>query len=326
MPERILINEVGLRDGLQNQPVHVPLAGKLELIEALVAAGLRAMEATSFVSPKAVPQMADADALYPLLPAPESVRYSALVPNVRGLERALAAGAREVAVVLSATETMNLRNINMSLDEARQACLDVIAAAAARGARTKAYVAVAFTCPFEGPVACAQVMALAKAMFDGGAGEVVIADTIGAASPREVHELLVECVQAFGAERLAAHFHDTRGFALANAWAALAVGIRRFDASIGGLGGCPFAPGAAGNLATEDLVVLAEQCGFETGISVPRLRAAVKVAERLTQRALGGRTTAWLRAQELKLRPADLAAAALDGPAADVHRAITAHP
>ena len=298
MRERILVNEVGPRDGLQNQPVHVPLADKLELIGALVAAGIRAMEAASFVSPKAVPQMADADELFPQLPSPESVRYSALVPNARGLERALAAGAREVAVVLSATETMNQRNINMSLDETRRVCAEVIAAAAARGVRTKAYVAVAFTCPFEGPVARAQVMALAQAMFDAGTDEVVIADTIGAAGPREVHDLLGECVRTFGAERIAAHFHDTRGFALANAWAALALGIRRFDASIGGMGGCPFAPGAAGNLATEDLVVLAEQCGYETGISVPKLRAAVKIAERLTQRPLGGRTTAWLRTQE----------------------------
>jgi hydroxymethylglutaryl-CoA lyase len=217
--------------------------------------------------------------------------------------------------VLSATETMNRRNINMSLEEAQRACTEVMAAAAARGARAKAYVAVAFTCPFEGKVARDHVVALARAMFDGGADEVVIADTIGAASPREVQDLLGDCVTAFGAQRLAAHFHDTRGFALANAWAALSVGIRRFDASIGGLGGCPFAPGAAGNLATEDLVVLAEQCGFETGISVPRLRAAVKTAERLTQRSLGGRTTAWLRTQELKQqRPIEPATADHEGP------------
>jgi hydroxymethylglutaryl-CoA lyase len=222
---------------------------------------------------------------------------------------------------------MNRRNINMSLDEARRACLDVIAAAAARGARTKAYVAVAFTCPFEGLVARGRVLELAQAMLDGGAGELVIADTIGAASPREVHDLLGECVKAFRVERLAAHFHDTRGFALANAWAALTVGIRRFDSSIGGLGGCPFAPGAAGNLATEDLVVLAEQCGFETGISVPGLRAAVKIAERLTQRALGGRTTAWLRSQELKQQPPpEPAAAALGGPEPNVRRQTAAHP
>jgi hydroxymethylglutaryl-CoA lyase len=234
------------------------------------------------------------------LPLPESVRYSALVPNVRGLDRALAAGAREVAVVLSATETMNRRNINMSLDQARSACIDVLASATARDVRTKAYVAVAFTCPFEGPVEGRRVVELARQMFDGGADEVVIADTIGAASPRAVRDLLGDCVQAFGAGRLAAHFHDTRGFALANAWSAIEAGLRRFDSSIGGLGGCPFAPGAAGNLATEDLVLLAEQCGFDTGVSVPGLRAAVQVAERLMQRPLGGRTTAWLRTQELK--------------------------
>ena len=304
MSEHVLVNEVGPRDGLQNQPVHVPLEAKLELIEALVAAGIRSVEATSFSSPKAVPQMADADALFPRLPSPALVRYSALVPNARGLERALVAGAKEVAVVLSATDTMNRRNINMSLTETRQACAEMIATAAARGARTKAYVAVAFTCPFEGPVERAHVLSLARQMFDSGADEVVIADTIGAANPREVHELLSHAVAAFGSERLAAHFHDTRGFALANVWAALAVGIRRFDSSIGGLGGCPFAPGAAGNLATEDLVVLAEQCGFETGISVPGLRAAVQLAERLTQRTLGGRTTAWLRTQEQKAQQA----------------------
>jgi len=309
MAERILVNEVGLRDGLQNQPVHVPLEAKLELAEALVAAGVRALEATSFVSPKAVPQMADADALFPRLPQPDLVRYSALAPNLRGLERALAAGVREVAVVLSATETMNRRNINMTLEQARAASSEVIVAARAAGARAKAYVAVAFTCPFEGRVARSQVLSLAGDMFECGADEVVIADTIGAATPRDVHELLGECIAAFGAERLAAHFHDTRGFALANAWAALALGIRRFDASVGGLGGCPFAPGAAGNLATEDLVVLAEQCGFDTGISVPGLRAAVRVAERITQRTLGGRTTAWLQAQELKQRQPEPAAA-----------------
>lgn len=323
MADLVLVNEVGPRDGLQNQPVHVPLADKLLLIEALVAAGIRAIEATSFVSPKTVPQMADAEELFPKLPSPDLVRYSALVPNVRGLERALAAGAREIAVVLSATETMNQRNINMSLEQTLRVCADVISAAATRGARTKAYVAVAFTCPFEGQVARAHVVTLAKAMFDGGADEVVIADTIGAASPREVHDLLGECVRAFGAERLAAHFHDTRGFALANAWAALAVGIRRFDASIGGLGGCPFAPGAAGNLATEDLVVLAEQCGFSTGVDLPKLRAAVKLAERITQRTLGGRTTAWLQAQELKQAAlAEAPAAPLDREPRGDHRAI----
>lgn len=300
MSNRVMINEVSPRDGLQNQTVHLNLDEKLELINALVAAGIKSIEATSFVSPKGVPQLADADLLFPKLPCAEQVSYSALVPNARGFERALNAGVREIAVVLSATDTMNQRNINMSLDETRRACSEMIAVAGARGVRKKAYVAVAFTCPFEGKVAPALVIELATQMFDSGADEVVIADTIGAANPRDAHDLLGDCVKAFGTERIAAHFHDTRGFALANAWAALSVGIRRFDTSIGGLGGCPFAPGAAGNLATEDFVLLAEQCGFETGISVPALRTAVALAERLTKRPLGGRTTAWLQSQDLK--------------------------
>jgi hydroxymethylglutaryl-CoA lyase len=300
MSNRVIINEVSPRDGLQNQVTHLTLAEKLELIDALVAAGIKAIEATSFVSPKAVPQLADADLLFPKLPCREQVNYSALVPNARGLDRALIAGVREIAVVLSATDTMNRRNINMSLAETRRACSEVIAAAGARSIRKKAYVAVAFTCPFEGKVAPDRVIELANEMFEGGADEVVIADTIGAANPREVRDLLGDCVKNFGAQRMAAHFHDTRGFALANAWAALSVGIRHFDTSVGGLGGCPFAPGAAGNMATEDFVLMAEQCGFETGINVPALRVAVVLAERLTKRPLGGRTTAWLQSQDLK--------------------------
>jgi hydroxymethylglutaryl-CoA lyase len=300
MGDRIHINEVGLRDGLQNQPVNLTVEEKLELVGELVGAGITAIEATSFVSPKAVPQMADADQLFPRLPKADRVAYSALVPNVRGLERALLAGVREIAVVLAATDTMNLRNIKMSLAQAKQACIDTIVEAATRGLRKKAYVAVAFTCPFEGKVDPGRVLELVGEMFFHGADEVVIADTIGAANPREVSELLPECVRRFEAARLSVHFHDTRGFALANVWAAHSAGVRRFDSSIGGLGGCPFAPGAAGNLATEDLVVLAEQCGIRTGIDLPRLRRAVAVAERLTRRKLGGRTTAWLESEDTR--------------------------
>jgi len=303
MGDRIHINEVGPRDGLQNQPVNLTVEEKLELVGELVGAGITAIEATSFVSPKAVPQMADADQLFPRLPKADRVAYSALVPNVRGLERALLAGVREIAVVLAATDTMNLRNIKMSLAQAKQACIDTIVEAATRGLRKKAYVAVAFTCPFEGKVDPDRVLDLAGEMFLHGADEVVIADTIGAANPREVSELLPECVRRFGAARLSVHFHDTRGFALANAWAAHSAGVRRFDSSVGGLGGCPFVPGAAGNLATEDLVVLAEQCGFRTGIDLPRLRRAVAVAERLTRRKLGGRTTAWLQSEDTRGGP-----------------------
>ena len=288
------INEVGPRDGLQNQRVPVTTADKLRLIEALLAAGVRNIEATSFVSPKAVPQMADADLLLPQLPQTGSPRYSVLVPNERGLQRAIAAGAREIAVVLSATETMNRRNINMSLAEAVASCTATLAAARLAGLRSKAYVAVAFECPFEGVVAPAVVHQLTETLFKASADEVVIADTIGAAAPGDVARLLRPLVEAYGAARLSAHLHDTRGMAVANAWAALDVGLTQFDSSIGGLGGCPFAPGAAGNLATEDLVLLAQQSGFNTGIDLALLLDAVDLAAQITQRPLGGRSHAWL--------------------------------
>lgn len=298
MGDFILINEVGMRDGLQNLQRHVPLEGKLQLAQALVASGIRSIEATSFVSPKAVPQMADADQLFPRLPSRDKVGYSALVPNVRGLERAIAASVQEIAVVLSATETMNQRNINMSLAMTRAACIDTLRVAGERKLKGKAYIAVAFGCPFEGAVAPATVLALAKEMFDAGAAEVVIADTIGCANPAQVKHLMQECARKFGAARLSSHFHDTRGFALANVWAAMEAGVRKFDSSLGGLGGCPFAPGAAGNLATEDVVFLVEQCGFSTGIDIRQLRAAIALAERLVEHQLGGRTSCWLRTED----------------------------
>lgn len=301
MKPGLLVNEVGPRDGLQNQRVQIATDDKARLIQALVDAGVSAIEATSFVSPKAVPQMSDADMLLPRLPAPERVRYSVLVPNERGLARAMAAGAREVAVVLSATDTMNRRNINMSLAEARASCAGTLAAARAAGLRCKAYVAVAFECPFEGAVAPSIVHELADALVAAGANEVVIADTIGAAAPAAVARLLRPLVERHGASRLSAHLHDTRGMALANVWAAIDAGVRQFDSSIGGLGGCPFAPGAAGNLATEDLVLLAEQCGFETGISLPALLDAVAIAAELTRCALGGRSHAWLQRRQARL-------------------------
>lgn len=303
--EKLRINEVAPRDGLQSQPHPVSCEDKLMLVSALVEAGVTAIEATSFVSPRAVPQMADASELFPRLPERHRVRYSALVPNERGLERASQAGVLEFAVVLSATETMNRRNINLGLAEATKVCASTLAAGIRAGMTGKAYVAVAFACPFEGPVGEHRVLELAETMFEAGAIEVVIADTIGAAAPRAVSGLLRRAVRNFGADRLSLHLHDTRGFALANAWAAMEEGIRGFDTSIGGLGGCPFAPGAAGNLATEDLVLMAEQCGFETGIDVPKLRQAITLAESLTGTTLGGRTAHWLRAEDARRRARD---------------------
>jgi len=297
--EAIHITDVSPRDGLQNQAVAVSTADKLELVRRLAAAGVASVEATSFVSPKAVPQMADAaELLHQVQAAWPALRVSALVPNVRGLERAQAAGAREVAVVLSATETMNRRNINMGLDEATEVSAQTLQQARAAGLATRAYVAVAFECPFEGAVPAERVFALAQRMAAAGAQELVVADTIGAAAPTEVKARLATLLQALPGVALAVHLHDTRGLGSALAFAALEAGVRRFDASVGGIGGCPFAPGAAGNLATEDLVLMAEGCGLDTGISLSGLLHAVDHAQAVLGRPLGGRSAAWLRRQQ----------------------------
>jgi hydroxymethylglutaryl-CoA lyase len=296
--ERIAITDVAPRDGLQNQAVAISTEAKHELIRRLVKAGVRSVEATSFVSPKAVPQMADAaDLVARLCAEPLDLRVSTLVPNLKGLERAHAAGAKEIAVVLSATQTMNLRNINMGLDEATDVSEQTLAQARRLGLRTRAYVAVAFACPFEGEVPLNTVLRLARRMRDAGADEIVIADTIGAAAPGEVKTRFTALAQELDIAKLAVHLHDTRGLGAANAWAALEAGVRCFDASVGGIGGCPFAPGAAGNLATEDLVLMAERSGFRTGISLDGLLDTVDFAESLLGRSLGGRSSAWLRRQ-----------------------------
>lgn len=301
--EQIHITDVSPRDGLQNQPMQVSTAAKLRLIELLAAAGMQSVEATSFVSPRAVPQMADAAELVPQLKItlPE-LRTSVLVPNLKGLERAHAAGAQEIAVVLSATETMNRKNINMGLAQATEISEQTLAAAQRLGLRTRAYVAVSFDCPFEGETPLDEVLRLAQRMHRAGAGEIVVADTIGSASPGQVKQRLAALSGVVPVDRLAVHFHDTRGMGVANAWAALEAGVRRFDASAGGIGGCPFAPGAAGNVATEDLVLMAEHSGFATGISLNGLLDAIDFAEAQLQRPLGGRAITWLRRRRDKER------------------------
>ncbi|WP_315128227.1 hydroxymethylglutaryl-CoA lyase [Comamonas antarctica] len=296
LQEQIHITDVAPRDGLQNQAIHLATADKLRLIELLVDAGVASIEAASFVSPKAVPQMADAAELLPQVQSRfPALRTSVLVPNLKGLERAHAAGAREIAVVLSASETMNRKNINMGLDQACEVSEQTLAAARALGLRTRAYVAVAFDCPFEGATPLDAVLRLAARMHAAAADEIVIADTIGSAAPGQVKQRIAALRGVVPVERLAVHFHDTRGMGVANAWAALEAGVRRFDASVGGIGGCPFAPGAAGNVATEDLVLMAELSGFATGISLPGLVAAVDFAQDRLQRPLGGRAITWLR-------------------------------
>lgn len=298
MSAKIIVNEVGLRDGLQNQSRQVATADKLRLLEALLAAGVRHVEATSFVSPKAVPQMADAADLMGQVPDSGRVDYSVLVPNVKGYERALAANSRSVAVTLSCTETMNQRNINMGLDHAEAVCAEVMRRAASEGIIGRAYLSVAFVCPFEGKVGATVVYRLAQSMIDAGAREVIVADTIGWADPVHVAEVFGTLISRHGSEILSGHFHDTKGLALANCYAAFEKGIRRFDAAIGGLGGCPFAPGAAGNVATEDLVSMFESAGCDTGIDLEKLVAAIGVAEQCVGRELGGRWMEWRRSQQ----------------------------
>jgi len=293
MKEHVIVNEVGLRDGLQNQPRHVPIDKKLTLAQALLNAGIRHIEATSFVSPRAVPQLADAAELFAALPKEPDVTYAALVPNERGYERAVTAGARSVAVVLAATETLNAKNINMSLERATATCESILKRAKSDGIATRAYIAAACACPFEGITPPKAVLSLTERMLKAGADEIAIADTIGAGHPRQVADLFRGVVALVEPSRVAAHFHDTRGMGLALTWAALESGIRRFDSSVGGLGGCPFAPGATGNLATEDLVFMLAESGFETGIDLEGLVAAVGVAEDVTGQALGGKIMPW---------------------------------
>lgn len=294
--DRVIVNDVGPRDGLQNDPANVSPADRAELIRHLVRAGVPAVEVASFVSPKAVPKMAGAEQVVAGLD-PDAADYSALIPNRKGYELARAAGLRSVAVVLSATDTMNRRNINMTLDATIGVCAEIVEQARRDGVTGRAYVSVAMGCPYEGPVPEAVVESLARRMFDSGATEVIVADTIGAGNPAAVKSLFGRLVAAFGAERLSAHFHDTRALALANAWQALECGIRKFDASIGGLGGCPFAPGAAGNLATEDLVGLLDQAGFHSGIDLTALLEVVDYAGALVGHEVGGRSLAWLRSR-----------------------------
>ena len=292
--EQVIVNDVAPRDGLQNDPVAVSPGERAELIKRLVAAGLRAVEVAAFVSPKAVPKMAGATEVAAALDL-DRADFSVLVPNRKGYEMARAAGMRSVALVLSATETMNRRNINMGLDQAAAVCRETLQQARGDGLKARAYIAVAFECPYEGTVPDAEVERLAGDMFAAGAEEIIVADTIGAGNPTRAKALFGRMAAAFGAERLAAHLHDTRALALANAWQALECGVRKFDASAGGLGGCPFAPGAAGNLATEDLVSMLHQAGFQTGIDLTALLDVVLGMESLLGRPVGGRSLPWLR-------------------------------
>ncbi|HEY7941371.1 MAG TPA: hydroxymethylglutaryl-CoA lyase [Candidatus Limnocylindrales bacterium] len=287
LPEHVRIYEVGPRDGLQNESAAVPTAAKQRFIELLVAAGLREIEATSFVSPRAIPQLADADTLLPLLPpaGPDGpVRYPVLVANERGLARAEAAGARATAVFTAASDAFTQANIGMSVDESLAVFRPLVARARSLGWWTRGYVSTAFGCPFSGRVDPARVVEVAGALAELGVDEVCLGDTIGVGVPSQVHELTGRAVAAgLPLDHLAYHFHDTRGTALANVMAGLEDGVACFDASTDGTGGCPYAPGAAGNLATEDLVYLLDGLGIDHGVRL----AGVLEAARVIAEALG---------------------------------------
>jgi len=281
--DRVRIYEVGPRDGLQNEAVPVPLETKLRYLELLAGAGLREIEATSFVAPAALPQLADADELMAALPRRPGVRYPVLVPNVRGLARAEAAGIDAIAVFTAATDAFTTRNIRMTVDESLSAFAPVLARAGDLGWWRRGYVSTAFGCPYTGAVTAERAVEVASRLLALGLDEVCFGDTIGVGVPPQVRAIVERAVDAgIPIERIAFHFHDTRGTALANVAAGLSVGVRCFDASTGGTGGCPYAPGAAGNLATEDLVYLLDAIGLDHGVALNGiLRAARFIAEAL---------------------------------------------
>jgi hydroxymethylglutaryl-CoA lyase len=274
LPNRVRIVEVGPRDGLQNESNIVPTAGKAEFIRMLVASGLSEIEVASFVHPKWVPQLADAQELIQQLEPHAGVRYSALVPNMKGLERALATGIRRIAVFTAASETFNRKNINMGIQESIDGFKPVVARALTEGLSVRGYVSTCFVCPYEGPVSKEKVADVAHALFDLGVEEVSIGDTIGAATPKDVETTVGHLLAHFPAANLAMHFHDTYGMAIANVYQSLQMGITTFDSSAGGLGGCPYAPGASGNVATEDLLYLLHRLGIETGVDLKLVRRA----------------------------------------------------
>ncbi len=274
---RVRIYEVGPRDGLQNESVAVPTNVKLRFIELLVAAGLREIEATSFVSPKAIPQLADADELLARLPRTAGVRFPVLVPNARGLERAEAANVDAIAVFTAATDAFTQHNIGMTVDESLATFAPMLARAGELGWWRRAYVSTAFGCPYTGRVEPQTAVDVARRLLDLGVDEVCFGDTIGVGVPAQVAEVVsVAAAAGIALDMQAYHFHDTRGTALANVAMGLASGIRTFDSATGGTGGCPYAPGAAGNLATEDLVYLLDASGYEHGVSLDDVLTAAR--------------------------------------------------
>jgi hydroxymethylglutaryl-CoA lyase len=299
LPAEVRMVEVGPRDGLQNEAQTVPEAVKVQLIEQLVEAGLRTVEAGSFVSPKWVPQMADTAAVLARLPKRPDVSYPVLVPNMTGFEAALAAGAREIAIFGAASESFSRRNINCSIAESLERFAPVAAAARQHGLRVRGYVSTVVDCPYEGAIAPAAVAQVARRLDELGCYEISLGDTIGTATPARVVAMLDAVAAVVPVERLAVHLHDTYGQALANLYAALERGVAVVDSSVAGLGGCPYAKGASGNVASEDVLYLLDGLGIRTGVDLARLAAAGRfISDRL------GRAPASKVAQALRAKAA----------------------
>lgn len=278
LPERVTIVEVGPRDGLQNEDATVPTDAKVAFIDRLSESGLSHIEATAFVSPKAIPQLADAEEVCKRIDRNPGVTYSALVPNIKGYERATGdASLSDVAVFLSASETHNARNIGCSIGEALDRYREVTERAEADGVAVRGYVSTAFGCPYEGAVDPAAVVRVARALLEMGIRQVSLGDTTGMGNPAQVTRIVGMLREHAGAEQIALHLHDTRGTGLANALAGLQAGVTTFDASTGGLGGCPYAPGATGNVATDELVYMLHEMGVQTGIDLPVLLDAAEI-------------------------------------------------
>jgi len=295
IPRRVRVVEVGPRDGLQNEAAPVSTADKVAFVDRLSDAGYQVIEVSAFVSPRWVPQMADAADVFASIARRSGTRYTALVPNLAGLERAVASKVDEVAIFAAASETFSNRNINQSIAESLETYRAVCARARELGLPVRAYVSTAFGCPFEGAVPPAAVAEVAGALIAMGAYEVAVSDTIGIAHPGQVPIVLDAVTKSVPLDRVALHFHDTRGTALANVFAALDAGVTTFDASAGGLGGCPYAPGATGNLATEDLIYMLDGLGVETGVSLDKVLAASRFMEQRIGHPLASRYAAAAR-------------------------------
>lgn len=302
LPKQVQIKEVGPRDGLQNEMTFIPTEEKIKFINRLSNTGLNYIEVTSFVHPKWIPQLADAVEVLQEIKRHTDITYAALVPNSKGLERALDAGVDEVSVFMSASEGHNKSNINKSIDETFLVLKEVVDGALAAGKTVRGYISTVISCPYDGYTKPEQVVYVAEKLFGMGITEISLGDTIGVGVPTQVDALLREMLRYFQAEQLAMHFHDTRGTALANVMTSLSHGITKFDSAIGGLGGCPYAKGASGNVATEDLLYLLHEMGIETGIDLKKIQQTALSIEGVIGRKLSSKLAAIARGEEESCR------------------------